>query len=216
MKWCQIKVGYMGKYSAYYFDIETYTCGTRPNPLKDKILTIQFQRLDLRRGVAIGPLYILKEWESDEKEIVLKFYNLYFHKRKNPFEFIPVGFNLMFEFEFLRNKFSRYLEKSDLELLDVNNLQYTTPHVDLKHIAILLNGGNFYGARLSAFSPKTKNGNVIKPYYEAKQFDEIERYIKEETNAFISFYNRALELATASRDKFKFEDTSIVESRKDL
>ena len=34
----------------YYFDIETYSPNEKPNPDTDKIITIQFQRIDLRTG----------------------------------------------------------------------------------------------------------------------------------------------------------------------
>ena len=62
----------------YYFDIETYSPGERPNPETDKIITIQFQRIDLRTGEPKGELIILKEWESSEKEIVIQFFNQFF------------------------------------------------------------------------------------------------------------------------------------------
>ena len=51
----------------YYFDIET----TGWDPVVDKIITIQWQKLSYGRGV--GPVNILKEWESSEKEILEEF-----------------------------------------------------------------------------------------------------------------------------------------------
>ena len=45
----------------YYFDIETYSPGEKPNPETDKIITIQFQRIDLRSGEPKEDLIILKE-----------------------------------------------------------------------------------------------------------------------------------------------------------
>ena len=48
----------------YYFDIETYSPGEKPNPETDKIITIQFQRMDLRTGKPREELVILKEWEA--------------------------------------------------------------------------------------------------------------------------------------------------------
>ena len=192
----------MGRINSYYLDIETYTHGTRPNPSIDKIITIQFQKIDLTTGNPLSPLYILKEWESSEMEIVKKFHKLFFENRKSPFDFVPVGFNLNFELEFLKQKFSTHLGKQYKSA----EMYYNTPTMDMKHIAVLLNGGRFYGARLSAFSPKTQNGNVIKYYYTSKRFDEIERYIKEETEAFITFYKRALKVAKESRHQFVFSN----------
>jgi len=65
----------------YYFDIETYSPGERPNPEKDKIIVIQYQKIDLRSGEPRGDLIILKEWESSEKEIVTQFFNQFFRDR---------------------------------------------------------------------------------------------------------------------------------------
>jgi len=62
----------------YYFDIETYSPGEKPNPETDKIITIQFQRIDLKTGKPREKLEILKEWESSEKQIVTEFFNRFF------------------------------------------------------------------------------------------------------------------------------------------
>ena len=55
--------------TSYYLDIET----TGFDPKFDKIITIQYQQLDIASGKPIGNLIILKEWESSEKEILKKF-----------------------------------------------------------------------------------------------------------------------------------------------
>ncbi len=47
----------------YYFDIETYSPNEKPDPKTDKILTIQFQKIDIKTGEKQGELQILKEWE---------------------------------------------------------------------------------------------------------------------------------------------------------
>ncbi|MEM5793246.1 MAG: hypothetical protein QXY45_02715 [Candidatus Aenigmatarchaeota archaeon] len=74
----------------YYFDIETYSPQDRPNPETDKIITIQFQRIDLRNGKPKEDLIILKEWESSEKQIVTEFFNRFFADRSNVWNFVPV------------------------------------------------------------------------------------------------------------------------------
>ena len=53
----------------FYLDIET----TGLDPNVDEIITIQFQELGRNSGEAIGPLVILKSWESSEKEIIQRF-----------------------------------------------------------------------------------------------------------------------------------------------
>ena len=55
--------------ASYYLDIET----TGLNPKVDKIITIQFQQLDMNTGSPVGELIILKEWESSEKEMLKQF-----------------------------------------------------------------------------------------------------------------------------------------------
>ena len=81
----------------FYLDIET----TGLNPSIDKIITIQFQELDRYTGKAIGELIILKEWESSEKEILKEFISRT-GVLIGGFNFIPVGYNLNFEHNFLK------------------------------------------------------------------------------------------------------------------
>ena len=81
----------------YYLDIET----TGFSELDDKIITIQYMQLDDITGKPVGPLNILKEWESDEKTILKKFISDSGVADKYPFAFIPVGFNLPFEHNFI-------------------------------------------------------------------------------------------------------------------
>ena len=40
----------------YYFDIETYSPQERPDPSKDKIITVQFQRLSTKDGNPEGEI----------------------------------------------------------------------------------------------------------------------------------------------------------------
>lgn len=123
----------------YYFDIETYSPGEKPSPEEDKIITIQFQPIDLRTGIPKGELIILKEWESSEKQIVTEFFNRFFAEGLSVWNFIPVGYNLNFEWEFLICKFEKYLSKK----LASKDLHYKIPHLDLKPIVVLLNDGKF-------------------------------------------------------------------------
>ena len=170
----------------YYFDIETYSPEEKPNPETDKIISIQFQRIDLRTGKARGNLVILKEWRSSEEEIVREFYNKFFANEINIWDFIMVGHNLKFEFEFLISKFEKYLNKK----LSSRDLHYKRPHIDIQPIIVLLNDGNFVGASLDKFTKKKQNGKVISNYYENKQYDEIEMYINDETEAFLEFLQK--------------------------
>lgn len=170
----------------YYFDIETYSPQDRPNPETDKIITIQFQRIDLKTGKPRENLVILKEWESSEKQIVTEFFNRFFAEGLNIWNFVPVGYNLNFEWEFLISKFEKHLGKK----LASKDLHYRIPHLDLKPIVVLLNDGNFVGAKLDNFTDKTHDGKAIKNYYGNKQYGEIEKYIKNETESFLKFLQK--------------------------
>jgi len=166
---------------AHYFDIETYSPNEKPDPKNDTIITIQFQKIDLKTGEKIGKLHILKQWEKTEEEIVKIIYKWFFSR--NPWIFIPIGFNLVFEWEFLSEKFKKY------NLLN-ENIDYFIkkyPQIDLKSIAII-NKGEFIGASLSSISNKNDDGNIIKELYENKEFKKIEQYIENETNSFIELY----------------------------
>ena len=175
--------------TAYYFDIETYSPNIRPDPVTDKIITIQYQEIDLETGQPIKPLVILKEWESSEKEIVSRFYNEFLNG-KSVWNFVPVGFNLNFDFEFLREKIRKYVGN----VISARNLYYYRPRIDLKPIVVLLNNGEFKGASLDNFTRKPHNGSVIRKWYETQQYDEILTYIKEENEAFMEFLRKIIVL----------------------
>ena len=59
-----------GHMPLYYFDIET----TGIDPNHDKIITIQYQKLDFQSGEPAGEITILKEWEeqASEKNLIEK------------------------------------------------------------------------------------------------------------------------------------------------
>lgn len=169
----------------YYFDIETYSSEDKPNPETDKIITIQFQRIDISTGKPRGDLVILKEWESSEGRIVTEFYNKFFAKR-GTWDFVPVGYNLNFEWEFLIAKFEKYLGKRFAS----KDLHYKIPHLDLKPVVVLLNEGKFVGSKLDKFTDKSQDGKVIKGYYENKEYDKIEEYVRNEAESFLKFLQK--------------------------
>jgi len=170
---------------ANYFDIETYSPNDKPNPKTDKIISIQFQKIDIKTGKINGELQILKEWESCEEEIVKEIYKWFFTR---PWQFIPIGFNLNFEWQFLCEKFKKY-KLTNLELGDFF-IKY--PQIDLKSFSVIKKG-EFKGASLSFISNKKEDGNIIKELYENKEFEKIENYIKDETKAFIESYQNLIE-----------------------
>ena len=166
---------------AYYFAMEGYNIGEIPDPAVDKLITIQYQKIDLPSGEPLGELKILKEWEGSEKSIVTTFYNLFFKPEMPVTHFIPVGMSLDYEYEMIISKFKKY----NLHLMTSHELYYKRPRFDLKPIIVLLNDGRFTGARLDSFSSKKCDENHVQEWYENKDFTTIERYIREEAEGFL-------------------------------
>jgi len=185
--------------SDYYFDIETYGPGAIPNPATDKIIAAQYQQMDTRTGMSVGDLVILKEWDDgySEKRIVSEIYAMLFENEWE-WNFIPVGFNLWFEWRFLNEKFKKYLGKQ----LDI--VRFCRPQIDLKHVALLMNQGQFKGCSLDAFTKKI-SGVMIKELYETKRYKEIEKYIELEAKEFLAFYKRALGNLSKLGAEMKFQ-----------
>lgn len=158
----------------YYLDIET----TGLDPEIDQIITIQYQKISVTTGEAIGPLTILSSWEYSEeiivKEIAVSLLDDY------PWNFVPVGNNLTFEFKFLSNKIQKYLNKK----IDVEYF-VTRPHIDLKSVMILANSGKFKGCHL--ILGKQGSGSSVPTWYLNGEYQNIIKYIEDEARCFLRF-----------------------------
>jgi len=177
----------------YYFDIET----TGLDPRKDKIITIQFQRIDRRTGKAKGPLKILKEWESSEREILQKFLDTSAIMDDYPFSFVPVGYNLTFEHNFLKERTAVH----SFQPVDI----LSKPSIDLRAIGILMNNGEFKGSGLDKITGKVQDGKNIPTWYYGKEFGKIISYIENETESFIQLHAWLLKEMPLALTKFKSE-----------
>jgi len=162
----------------HYFDMET----TGLAPEKDKIITIQIQRLVGRTGEPIDEIEIFKEWESSEKGIIKKVLPLL--TCENPFSFIIVGKNLLFDFMFLKERAKKYGLRG-LDLRCVYNRAFT----DLKHVLVMINEGNFRGYNKILKETKITN-EQIRELYEEEEYEEIIEYIKEEAKIFTDAYRK--------------------------
>lgn len=162
-----------------YLDIET----TGLDPVKDEIITIQYQKIALDTGRPEEPLTILKSWEDEngEQGIISKIVPLLMSS--NPFRFVPVGNNLNFEFGFLARKINQYSN------IDIDPVYFhSRPHIDLKPVMILLNGGRFKGYHL--ILNKSGSGSNVPTWYKNSEYEKIIDYIEDEAGAFVGFYNR--------------------------
>lgn len=164
----------------YYLDIET----TGLDENNDQIITIQYQKVSVTTGEPIGSLVILKAWEHGEENIVKEIAALMLEDLWN---FVPIGNNLAFEFKFLSAKIRKYLgTKIDVEYF------VTRPHIDIKPIMILANGGKFKGCHLVL--GKKGNGAIVPVWYQEGRFDLIEDYIEDEAKCFLQFVSKAQEI----------------------
>ena len=159
----------------YYLDIETAGLDHEV----DKIITIQYQKLDWNTGEPVGELIILKAWDNSEKQILEQFQRVL---KEGQWDFVAHGYNLKFEDEFLWHRSIACGLKVPIKLFD-------RPVVDLHPVGILMNKGQFKGSGLDKITGKKSNGLACLTFYNAKQYDKVISYIKEETEEYLKFYS---------------------------
>ena len=178
----------------YYLDIET----TGLDEVQNKIITIQYAELERGTGNLLGELTILKEWELGEKEMLRRFIEESPITNHYSFDFIPVGYNLGFEHKFLLEKSSKYDDLFPITILD-------RPCIDLRSIGVLMNKGEFRGSGLDKLTGKSHSGTPVVHWYDVKKYDEIENYIKNETDAFVKWYKWLHQELPQLRNKWEKE-----------
>jgi hypothetical protein len=92
-----------------------------------------------------------------------------------------VGLNLDYPYEILVALFRKY----GLSPLTSHELYYQRPRFDLRPIIVLLNNGRFAGASLDAFSLKKGEDRHMEKWYNKKEFDRVEHYVREEAARFL-------------------------------
>ena len=103
----------------------------------------------------------------------------------NYWNFIPVGYNLSFEFKFLQYKFKEYFN------IDFSAEDWLErPKNDLKLIGVILNHGYFKGATLDSFTDKEQGGSKIPIWYRSGDYHAILDYIDKETNAYLDIWRK--------------------------
>lgn len=158
----------------YYLNFET----TGLDPNTDQIVTIQYQKLD-----PLGKLRILKSWETSEKDILKEFINIFYKDGKDNWNFIPVGYNLNFEFRFLRIRAKRILD------FDIDVYWFDSkPKIDVRDTYIIGRQGEFRGTSLDSLVKKEKGDVEIPKLFSEKKYDQIEDYVIDETKRFVHLY----------------------------
>lgn len=181
-----------------YLDIET----TGFDVKKDKITLISYAYIKVLQGeiVSVSELRQTQEWTTDykdpfggEKDMLGEFINsTHLPARRLPdckmtdvWIDIPLGFNLMFDLNFIRSRcdFHKMKHDYDLEILSCN-----TPKTDLQQIAIVMNQCNFVGAGLDKMTGKVGDGKKAIEYYEKKEYDKLLAYNKQEFEEFLKWF----------------------------
>jgi hypothetical protein len=155
----------------------------RPNPAKDKIITIQFQPLSTKEGEPLGRLNILTEWKlKSERALLSAFRNRFFTGRD--FDFIPIGENLYgFDLISLLHRMNKYFHLR----LGMDFFR-DRPVIDIKPTLVIINQGRF--ANYQRPLEKRNEARLIRQWYEDKDYRKIENYVRREASNFISKYQK--------------------------
>jgi hypothetical protein len=166
---------------AYYFALEGYHAGEKPDPATDALISLQYQKIDLATGEPLEKLTILAAWESSEKDIVTLFYHQFLRPELPVTRFIPVGMHLDYAFEMLIAKCRQY----NLPGVTSYRLYYQRPRFDLAPVIVLLNDGRFAGASVDAFSAKKSDADRINRWYAGQGFKRIGQTLQDEAESFL-------------------------------
>jgi hypothetical protein len=169
----------------YYFDIETKATGEKPDYVNDEIISICYQPLDNHTGRPKGPLTILKGWETSEEDMLARFLPLF--NPDHPWQFVPIGNNLSFDYTCLLYRYRHY--GTDIKAW---KLFTERPSVDIKALLVLFNGGSFKGSGLDNFTRKATSGAQVIEWVNAGDYAAVEEYIRNEAAAFIELYQYLL------------------------
>ena len=167
----------------YYFDIETKATGDKPDYVNDEIISIAYQPLDNNTGRPRGPLTILKAWESSEEDMLAQFLPLF--NPDHPWQFVPIGNNLSFDYTCLLYRYRNY--GTDIKAW---KLFTERPSVDIKALLVLFNGGSFKGSGLDNFTRKAVSGAAIIDWVNAGDYAAVEEYIRNEAAIMMSTETR--------------------------
>ncbi|RLG20144.1 hypothetical protein DRN67_00740 [Candidatus Micrarchaeota archaeon] len=190
----------LGGFTEFYFDtevalepemLELSREGGKVDltPESCRIITMQFQLLD-RSGLPASPLMVMREWENEggEEGMIRKFVEQ--NLSADPWEFIPVGHNVLFDLGLLKARAEKYgIELNGWELY------HQRPYIDIRQILLGMNGFAFRKSGLDQFCAK-RNGKEVPFWYEQAQkgdergFALIDEYIEQEAEEFVRLYSR--------------------------
>jgi len=171
----------------YYFDIET----TGVEPGINMLLTIQYAKLS-RDLEPESDLTILKVWEFGSERDLIKFFLEESRFFEDPFVFVPVGINLLYDMVFLYKR-ARLYRLVDRPLTDILR---DKAFIDLKPILVILNNCEFrgYNKFIDAHMITETRGQDIPVLYAKREHGAIVEYIKDEYQATLKVLKQVKEL----------------------
>jgi len=181
----------------YYLDIET--TGIKPDI--NMIVTIQYANLtdDFE---PVTDLEVLGVWEfKSERELIRKFleYSKFFEE---PFTFIPVGVNLIFDLVFIYTRARHYKLVSE----PFADILHWKPFIDLKPVLVIINKGKFveYNKFVDMYRVETKIRGVDMPIlFKNGDYESIVKYVKDEYQATLKVLRQIKDIL----EKLKFQQT---------
>ena len=180
----------------FFIDIETFVdpeqqeSGLNPYLHKSKILSIAYNYYDefhLSEKHITNPT-ILKEWESDEKQILIKIFNFLKLKIEKDKHLKIMGFNnLKFDMTYL---FGRMIIHNLAPANEIYDVFYRKPHyIDLGQLSQIISNHRFKDIlnigqkKANTFFDlpvKKGTGKDVTKFYLNSEFDKIIEYIKQE------------------------------------
>jgi hypothetical protein len=165
----------------FYLDVETLSLSPELDFSRDRVISVCLAELD-RTGSLVDAPVIINAWDSsDEIKMLEKLRVLMFPKYK--WDFIPVGDRLVtVDFLALSSRFAKHK-------MSVPDL-YQRPYIDLYSTLVLVNNDSFRGsgAVFRKFGKDEDGGKHIREWFEAGDYDKINRYQMREAYAFGKVY----------------------------
>jgi len=184
----------------FFLDIETYIdpedelSGLNPYKSNSKVIAIAYNYYPdfILTENKIMPPTILKEWESDEKNILKEFYQFLQKKVEEDEHIKLVGFNhIKFDIPYLSARIDTHQIDGKQ---NIHNTLYVKPHhIDLGQLAMtssqrmkfkkefynvsIIEVCNFFG-----IPPKKESAKKVSEYYQQAEYQKILDYIDSEFN----------------------------------
>jgi len=146
------------------------------------VVTIQYARLtdDFE---PVTDLEVLRVWEFKSERELIKSFLEYSKLFEEPFVFIPVGVNLIYDLSFIYTRARRYklVSKPFIDILR------SKPFIDLKPVLVIINKGEFreFTKFVDRYMQTGIRGSDVPMLYAKGDYDSIVKYIKDKYQAVL-------------------------------